>query len=441
MKRFFIILFVIFGYSAFLGANDLTHENIERRLNQNNARINHPKHSKSPKTWVDRGILFQDIFDVNIQFLYFGMAESELTLFMGEPNQTKTEETEFGPKKVLVYDNIEIHFRDGVLVSYDELKVIHEDPLNEAYSAFQKAIQLEKEVELGFFQKLFAGNQERKIKDAFIRLYGQFINHAVLNYEKQDFEKAFESFRMGIVVADSPYFEEPVETGILFNTGFVASLAGNHEEALEFFNRAKETGYSEGNIYVLMKNTYLELGDSLSAEKILQEGFQAYPQDNAILIELVNYYIVAENTKAALDYLQLAKKQEPDNPSFYYAEGTLHERLKEPEKAMDAYLSALEIDPDYYEVNFNMGVMHYNKAVAMLDEANKLTDNIEYMKARDAAFEVLGQSVPYLEKAHEVNPDDEDTMETLRILYYRLEMPEKLKEMYEKLGREFDMQP
>ncbi|MFO7924742.1 MAG: tetratricopeptide repeat protein [Bacteroidales bacterium] len=444
MRRFFFILFAIIGFSSFVRSQappqtqqGITSESVEKRLEKSNSRIEQEKHRQKSKTWVDRGIVFQDIFDVNIQFLYFGMTEDELRLFMGDPDEVRTEETETGTRDVLVYENINIFFENGQLTGWEETEKIHEAPLEEAYSSFQKAIEIEETGEdPGFFQRIFSGNQERRIQDAYLRLHGQFISQAVLEYENSEYEAAFNSFKSSVEIADSPYYEEPLDTSLVFNTGFVASLAGKHEEAIEYLSRAKEMGYEEGNVYVLIKDSYTELGDSTRAEQVLQEGFEAFPNDNAILVELVNFYINSDNAEAALNYLQLAKEQEPENPSFHFAEGMLYERMGDPETAKEAYQRSIDLNPEFFDANYNMGVLYYNEAVKMLEEANELTDNVEYEKARDEAFEALDKSIPYLEKAHVARPEDQDTMETLRILYYRLGYEEKLEEMNRKLGRE-----
>ncbi len=437
MKRIITIVFAVLGFTLFSGAQELTPESVERRLERSNSRIEDESHRQRVKTWVDRGIVFQDIFDVNIQYLYFGMSEDELNLFMGSPQEKRRTETDMGVRDVWVYENIEVYFENGILVGYTEKEVIHDNPLPEAYNSFLRAIEIHEEgEELGFFRRLFTANQESRIQEAFIRLNGQFVNKAVLHYEEANYPKAFEAFEYALKVADSPYFTEPVDTGLIFNTGFVASLAGNYEKAVEYLNRAKDMEFGEGNLYVMLKDAYIELGDSTMAERILQEGFENFPQDNMVLVELVNYYMAADNAEAALTYLELAKEQEPDNPSFHYAEGFLYDGMGEPEKAKEAYSRSLAIDPDFFDANYNMGVLYYNEAVKLLEEANEIMDNVEYEKARDAAFEVLRQSVPYLEQAHVANPDDEYTMETLRVLYYRLGMEDKLEEMNRKLGRE-----
>lgn len=441
MKRIFIIFLAVFGFSFFAEAQEITPETVKRRLDRSDSRIEHDKHGERAKTWVDRGIVFQDVFDVNIQYLYFGMAQDELRLFMGDPNEQQTVETATGVRNILVYDNIEVYFENGELVGWQETEVIHENPLENAYSSFQRAIQIEEEGEdRGFFGNLFGGSQERRIMDAFPRLSGQFVSQAVLQYEDADYDKAYESFKLAVEVADSPFHEEPVDTGLVYNTGFVAQLAGKHQESVPYLERAKEMGYGGGTVYILLKEAYMEMDDLENAEQILQEGFQNYPDDNAVLTELVNFYlVVTEDADAAFEYLQIAIEQEPNNPTFYFAQGALYERMDEPEKAKESYEKSISIDPDYFDANYNMGVLFYNEAVRLLEAANEIMDNVEYEKARDAAYDVLREAIPYLERAHLSNPDhpnQEAVMDTLRIIYYRLGIEDKLEDMNRKLGRD-----
>jgi tetratricopeptide (TPR) repeat protein len=438
MKHFFLIFFTVLGFSFISEAQELTPETVKRRLERSNNRIENANHREKAKTWVDRGIVFQDVYDVNTQYLYLGMSRDELRLFMGDPREVRTEESQQRVRNIYVYDNIELYFENEELIGWQETEVIHENPLDEAYTSFQKAIELEETgPEPGFFARIFSSSQDRRISNSLLRLHGQYVSKAVLEYEKNDFESSFQAFQRSIEIADSPYYEEPVDTGLVFNTGFVAALAGKYEESLNYLNRAKDMGYSEGgSLYVLMKEAYVELGDSTSAEQILQEGFKKFPQDNTILVELVNFYITSDNAQQALNYLNLAKQQEPDNPSFHYAEGALYEQMGEPEKAEAAYRRSLELDPNFFEANYNMGIVHFNRAVRMLEEANEIMDNKKYEEARDAAYDVLKLAIPYLEQAHAITPDDPSTMETLRIIYYRLGIEDKLEEMNVKLGRE-----
>ena len=48
--------------------------------------------------------------------------------------------------------------------------------------------------------------------------------------------------------------------------------------------------------------------------------------------------------------------------------------------------------------------------------------------------EVFRQSLPYFEKAHEMEPEDRTYMQILKGLYYRFGMDAKYNEMNEKLN-------
>ena len=48
-------------------------------------------------------------------------------------------------------------------------------------------------------------------------------------------------------------------------------------------------------------------------------------------------------------------------------------------------------------------------------------------------FVEFKKAIPYMEKAHEINPTDKFTLESLKTLYYRLKMLDKHAEIIEKI--------
>ena len=68
-----------------------------------------------------------------------------------------------------------------------------------------------------------------------------------------------------------------------------------------------------------------------------------------------------------------------------------------------------------------------------MNEANDMTDNRSYEKARKQAEDTFRQSLPFMEKAHELRPDDLMVLETLKNLYYRFEMTEEYNAVDAKL--------
>lgn len=422
MKRILFIITFLTSFTA-LFAQTLTFEGVKRNMERSDSDINHDKRKTNPKTWVDRGVTYMDAAEVNTQFLRLGLPVEELKLFMRTPLSTETIETDEGQRELYKYDKVNVYLQDGAVVDWKETDPVHPDPLPEALKSFSKASELDEK-----------GRFEKQITENLSRLNNLFLNKAILTYQEEDYKESYRFFNLAIRLMEMPAMAAtPIDTALYYNTGLVASFADMPVEALKFYNKAKDMDYGGANIYVLIKDQYVGQNDSASAERILQEGFSKFPNDNAIVIELINYYITSGKTGDALNYLAIAKDLEPTNASLYFAEGFLYERMEELDKAQTSYEKAVEVNPEFFDALYNLGALWYNKAVKELEAANEIMDNRAYNVARDAAMVTLGKAVPFMERAHEVNPKEKTTLETLRTLYYRLQMTDKLAGIEKKL--------
>src|ERR1700749_4753544 len=88
-------------------------------------------------------------------------------------------------------------------------------------------------------------------------------------------------------------------------------------------------------------------------------------------------------------------------------------------QAKQLYKKALEIDPNYFEANLNLGYVLLNPAIDMYNAANKLPASQQ--KAYDAAVAKAGAQFdlakPYLQKAVELNPKSYDALNNLKTYY------------------------
>ena len=131
--------------------------------------------------------------------------------------------------------------------------------------------------------------------------------------------------------------------------------------------------------------------------------------------------------------MELAEKAESNNPSIYFAKGTLYEKMGEKEKAMEAYKESLKVDPEFFNSWFNIGALYFNNAVELYDIANTKEDLEEYNKAKAAADAELRKAIEPMEKAYQINPNEKSSLETLQTIYYRLQMNDKYEEVKAKL--------
>lgn len=108
-------------------------------------------------------------------------------------------------------------------------------------------------------------------------------------------------------------------------------------------------------------------------------------------------------------------------------------QLEARAKASNYYIQAIALDPNNYDVNFNLGVMNFNEAVIIKKEVDAMDMNTYKTKGKaieELATEKFKQALPYFEKAWSLKKE-EDLKSSLRSLYQILKMEDKLKELGE----------
>jgi len=303
----------------------------------------------------------------------------------------------------------------------EEFKKLFENHFKIAFKNYQKAIELDE-------------NMKNPVNMQLPLLSNAVINKGIGGFQDKDYVVALDAFEFAMILGENEIFGGAADTSIIYNAGLAAYNGEIFEKAIEHFIKCSEIGYGGADLYLLLKNSYLEIGDSANAAKTLQDAFEAFPGNESILVHLVNYYLTSGRNEEALEYLTIAKENDPSNATFYHAEGVLYDKAGDQEKAMNAYLKAAEFDPTYFDTQYNIGALLFNKGVTMVEKANEIMDNEEYEKAKTAADEQFAKALPYMEKAHEINPDDIATMETLKILYYRMQKMELHEVIVKKLS-------
>jgi tetratricopeptide (TPR) repeat protein len=121
---------------------------------------------------------------------------------------------------------------------------------------------------------------------------------------------------------------------------------------------------------------------------------------------------------------------------FYLALGTVYtdlynnnrqKNIEYFQKAVDAYMKVLEIDPRNYTANFCLAVLYHTYGVEIYNSA-PIDINIEDLeKIQDSANKVFRKGLPYAEVANELQPKRVETLKILRDIYYSLNDFEKSK--------------
>lgn len=311
----------------------------------------------------------------------------------------------------------------------EKIKSLSENPLDVSYDSFMKAVELDTD-----------GRYKNSLKINLTLLIQDLTQGAVDAFKEDDFAKATKYFENILAIEETEMFkaDTPIDTVIIYNTGLAATNAKMYDKAINYFQTCIKHDYKGASAYGQIIGAYQELGDTLKAVDTMKEGFEKYPEDQNILIQLINYYINANKSADAITYLDKAIAKDTSNPTFYFAKGAALDKLGRPEDALKAYTEATEVDPEFADAYYNIGVVYYNRGVKQLEVANAVPtnepDRYESEKAKaDVEFE---KAIPYMEKASSLNESDIYILDHLKNLYYRLKMMDKFNEINDKIEGE-----
>lgn len=431
MKRIFIIVGLVLGFQVAKGqdmggaVSESTYLSMKRRIQKTDEDIQDAKKNVLAKTWFNRGTVMQDAFEINnTKILAKNLNSALLQAYLKEPLKTETKQLPDGTKEeVYEYYGLTVTIHNGTVFDWEETESAVDNPLDKAYEAFMKAEELDADKKL-----------DKKMKTQLTDLKDQYKRLALYNYEKGKFADSYHDFSQMLSIEKTPYINTPNDTLVMYFSGIAAYQAKDYKDAITGFQQAKELHYPEPMLFYYQEQSYIGMGDTASAVATIKEGNTVHPNNNVLVIELVNLYIRMNESKQAIEYLNKAKTLDPTNKTLYFAEGTLWDKLDNPDSAKAAYEKAISIDPNYFDATYNLGVFYYNNAVKLYEVANKESDTKIYLEKKTIADEELKKAVPIMERAHEINPTDKSTMTTLKTLYYRLKMEDKLKAIKAELG-------
>jgi tetratricopeptide (TPR) repeat protein len=300
-----------------------------------------------------------------------------------------------------------------------------QDPLGEAYTAYEKAMELD--TKGGIKKRIITGMIYNSLA---LDLYSQGSKQ----FEANDYSGALKSFETQIEITESDKYAGIVDTGMYYNAGLAAINSKEFNKAIAFFEKCAEMKYMGITPHFQIYECMLGQGDTVKAEAYLLDLPDKFPGDNTITLQLIDLYLKSNRFDEALKYIKVAKENDPDNFSLYFATGIMYLNQLKYDDAIAELTRSIEIKPDLSESQYGLGAAYINKAADMIKAANDIMDVKEYSKAIDVANAVYAKALPYMEKAHELNPDDIYTMRSLQELYYRLRQKDpSLNAKYEEI--------
>ncbi|MXO05748.1 tetratricopeptide repeat protein [Flavobacterium sp. HBTb2-11-1] len=212
----------------------------------------------------------------------------------------------------------------------------------------------------------------------------------------------------------------------------VAIKLGTHEKP-----KTEAIPSKRGEIYKNLALILVQKGRTEDAKKAIADARKANPEDSSLILTEANLYLETKDYDMYKKLVGEALQKDPNNADLVFNLGVISAGAKNNADAEKYYLKAIEINPDYTNAYLNLAALKLEAEKPIIDEMNKLGTSAKDMKRydvlkaqREAVFKGV---IPYLKKANELDPKNEDVSKTLLGVYNALEMTAEAKALKAKM--------
>lgn len=480
-----------------------TWEGLEKQKEKTDEEIKHDKKKLKVSTWSKRSNIYYDIYSFVTKGLYVGMPADDnfisVKSIAKEPGKKFTQ----GDMEIWEYEHMNLYIKNGLLEKIEQTEFIDENALEKSAEALLKAVEIDEKGK--FKEKTTTMDMVQMIKTS-------IINDAITHYvdagkaeenqkpekSKELYSKAYSYMDYGYKLLELPKNEDDTifsRNQVGYFLGVISFKAEDYDKSKMHFQNCIDIDYEGGAAYHYLAESYAASGDSVKFIEVIKEGFDKYPEEEQLIIDLINFYMTKNQTEKAIEYIDIAIEKNPENPSYYSAKATVYdngtEKIKEEykkqmdmaeefkkeafrnrnnpnskaykeaiagrdeafnkslellkefesnlDKAEKLYTESLEIDPKFFNAAYNIGRV-YLKRQEMYKEHSNYPLRIIIKKDFEKSEEIENKSKEYMkvsaekfEIAHEINPQDRDVLEVLKRIYFTLRDKENENIVIEKL--------
>jgi tetratricopeptide (TPR) repeat protein len=207
---------------------------------------------------------------------------------------------------------------------------------------------------------------------------------------------------------------------------------GTHEKP-----RTEVVPSKRGEIYKNMALILVEKGKTEEAKKAIAEARMANPEDTSLTLTEANLYLETKDFEMYKKLIAEVLQKNPNDADLIFNLGVISANAKNVADAEKYYKKVIEINPKYTNAYINLAAMKLENEKVIIDEMNKLGTSAKDMKRYDELKkkreELFKATIPYLEKAVELDPKNVDVSKTLLGVYSALEMTAEYKALKAKL--------
>ncbi len=261
------------------------------------------------------------------------------------------------------------------------------------------------------------------------------VQLALILIEQKRYEAAV--IRLEDILAQAPELDK-----IRYYLGAVYEETKNFKQAVEHYAMIPPSSTYFPEAIVHAAHSYKEMGQLKKAVEVVNNAIKLrddIPQFYAFYATLLDDL---KRFRDAADMLTAAVSRFPDHAQLHFFLGSMHDRLGQPEKTIAQMKRVLEIDSNHVQA-LNYLAYTYAEQGLELDEAEAMARRALAMQPNDGyILDTVGwvlfkrgrtdTAIRYLEAAHRAKGDEAIIAEHLGDAYFRTQLLEKARSMYQK---------
>lgn len=304
-------------------------------------------------------------------------------------------------------------YREGKKKNDEDLYALYPDQLYVAFNSYERTRYLDKR-----------GRYDKHLAPLYVLLANDFREMGENYYKKKNFEEALKAFEFALRINQSTILSEPLDTNLLYNTALTAYKSRKWDDAIDYLTKLNEGKYSP-NVPHLLFSIYISKSDTAAAENVLLEGIKKYNENEELVLLLVDLFFEEKNPEKAVSILDEAFSRDTANYIFPYTKGLLYQKMEHYQKAIKAYEEALTLPSDTTKLYSSIGTCYYNIGAGIEENARTITNNRAFLLEKEKSAAAFKSALEWFEKAYERDPEDENTVKKLNLLYRVLDVREE----------------
>lgn len=246
-------------------------------------------------------------------------------------------------------------------------------------------------------------------------------------YNIKDWDGAYKAWDYYCQMAartDNPKWIKPdsMVAEVRYYQGIAAWQRADTIDAVRLFSIARHMGYNRKEAYDYALVCLSDLGNEREVVKLAWEAYLKFgTMDPQYIRILINDYVSREDYSGANDLLDEAMETNPEDDELLNLKGLVIESQESIYEAFPYYQRCIELNDSNALGQFNVGRYFYNKA-----QETRQNSPLYGKKLADLVNPIYREALPYLEKSYAINPNNEELVNALRDIYYKLGEADKL---------------